>query len=129
MNLSNKHKRYWAIAGFLMMLVLMVVLNNRIEKNNHQQPDQKEIVISVETNNSGIAPLTAQIPHNPEGTLPIKLISNTNSTFLVFINNSFEVKNIYLFTQCRKRFLSYCSKLQLFFRTEFMTTTRNKDIR
>lgn len=117
------------VAGFVMLLGLMVVLNHRIEKVNTDSKQHTETVTSIEVNNAGIAPLSAQIPNNPEGALPIKLISNTNSPFLAFINNSFEFKNNYRYTQYRKQFLSYCSRLQTFFITEVLVTARNKDIR
>lgn len=128
MQFSKKSIRILQLAGFVMMLCLMVILNHRIEKVIPDSKQRTEKVSISGTNNTGIAPLTAQIPHNTEGALPIKLISNPNSPFLAFINKSFEYKNKYRYTQNRKQFLTYCSRLHLFFITEFMVTVRNKDI-
>ena len=128
MQLSKKHIRFMQLAGFVIMLAVMVVLNNRIEKVDQGEKPHTETVSSIGLNISGVAPLSAQIPSNPEGAIPIRLISNPNSPFLVFINKSYEFRNNYRYTQCRKRFLHFCSRLQTFFITEFLVTARNKDI-
>lgn len=124
-----KYIKHIKICGFFLLLGLMFVLNNRLEKVDVDSNNKTESVVNVETNNSGIAPLSAQVPDNSEGTLPLKLISNPTSNFLVFVNHSFEYKNTLRFIQIKKRYLNYCTRFQAFFLTEFMVTARNKDIR
>lgn len=129
MRLSKKSIHFLQLTGFILMLVLMVVLNNRIEKTAPRVVNHNETISTLAINNAGIAPLLAQIPNTPEGALPIKLITNPNSPFLIFINNSFEFKNNYRYTHYRKQFLNFSMQLQTFFIIEFLVTARNKDIR
>lgn len=129
MQLSKKSIRLIQLSGFILLLGLMVVLNNRIEKSSSNTKHQTETYRFAETNNTGIAPLSAQVPINTEGALPIKLISNPNSPFLVFINKSIEFKNNYQYIQNRKQFLCFSGRLQISFIVELIISARNKDIR
>ena len=114
------------IASFVLLLGLMVILNHRLEKVHPETKHAPETISSIDSN-TGIVSLASQVPENPEGALPIKLISNPNSPFLLFISKGYELKNNFSYTQNRKRFLNYCFRLQTFF-IEIMVTARNKDI-
>ena len=117
------------LAGFVLMLVLMVFLNNRIEQSDQNRKHQTESVVSMEVNNHGIAPLSAKVPHAPEGSLPIKLITNLNSNFLYFVNTGFEFRNEFNYLMLRKRYVRYVHKIQQRKLLTYLISSKNKDIR
>ena len=129
MNFDPKHIRHFKVLGFFILLGIMVVLNNRIDNTIDNQGHSKSSTEVLNSNNLGVTPLTAQLPLNPEGSLPIKLITNTNTNFLVFSTNGYEFKNECKFLQLKKQFLSYCSSIKNIFFIEYLVSTRNKDIR
>lgn len=115
-------------AGFVLLLGLMFFLNNRIEKANQAKEHQTETVVTIELNHSGIAPLMAQIPHEHEGSLPIKLITNLNSNFLYFINNGYEFRNQFSYLQLKKQFLIIYPKIQKRTLIKYLIAAKSKDI-
>lgn len=129
MNFNTKHIRHIKILGFFILLGVMVVLNNRIDNTIGNQSRSKPSTEVLNSNNLGVTPLTAQLPLNPEGSLPIKLITNTNTNFLVFSTFGYEFKNECKFLQLKMQFLTYCSCIKNIFFIEYLVSTRNKDIR
>lgn len=128
MLIITKHKKYIKIIGFFFLLGVMFVLNNQLEKKDVEVKGQTENIQNFETNISGIAPLTAQIPNKTEGALPIKLISNPNSIFLSFVNYGYEHFSCYSFIELKKRYLKYCARIWAHNITEFLLSLRNRDI-
>jgi len=129
MGLIQKHSKSIKIFSFLLMIGLMIVLNNEQEdaKNRAGKTPAREIVYNA--NNSGITPGSANIPGKTEGALPLRLISKTNSNFLLVINNCQHVTHSVRYMFLQKRFLAISSKINFNFITEFLATIRNKDYR
>jgi hypothetical protein len=129
MNLTRKQINFLKIFGFLLMIGLMVVLNNNQENARNHSGKKASGDIGITINSLGIAPIAAEIPGKTEGALPLKLISNPNSTFLFLFNQSREIIIGCRYIQFQKLFYTYCSQLQNNFLIEFLATMRNKDIR
>jgi hypothetical protein len=116
------------LAGFVLLLGLMFVLNNRLEQKERPQPAPTETLESWQ-NDTGIAPLTAQIPGRTEGSLPIKLITNLNTNFLVFTNHSFTFRMDTFIRVQKKLYQTFCHKIQRATILNVLATAKNKDIR
>ena len=106
----------------------MVFLNNKIEKSEQGKKHQTETVISMDMSHAGIAPLVAQIPDEPVGSLPIKLISNLNSNFLFFVNFGYEFKNEFRYIMMKRKFVKYVNKIQRKKLISYLITAKSKDI-
>lgn len=117
------------LAGFVLLLGLMFVLNNRLEQTQTPQTPTSETLVESWQNDAGIAPLTAQIPERTEGSLPIKLITNLNTNFLIFTNHSFTFRMETFLRVQKKYYQSFSHKIQRAVILMVMTTAKNKDIR
>jgi hypothetical protein len=128
MKISRKQIGYIKVIGLTLMVCLMVVLNNRQELAKLKAGNKTESSITATVDHSGIGATAAQVPTKTEGAIPLKLISNPNSNFLMLVNCSKELYNKSRFIQYRKVFLKYCSKIHSNFLIEYLATSRNKDI-
>lgn len=113
--------------GFIFLLVLLFVLNNKFEKN--VEPDNASTKIElIDSNVVGIAPLVAKIPGTSEGAIPIKLISSLNSNFLYVKNSGYEFRTRYRIIYEKKHFLNFYHKIQSELLINYLITARSKDI-
>jgi hypothetical protein len=104
---------YIKLLSFVFLLGLMVFLNNKIEqKSSTTKTDQTESVLDIDSPISGITTLLAQIPTKTEGSLPIKLISNLNSNFLLAVTNSYNFRSEFKFNVLQQQFLIFYHKIQ-----------------
>ena len=109
-----------------MMIGLMIVLNNRQDSAKDGKEQKTETIANADLNHSGITPLFAQVPQSTEGTLPIKLISNPFSNFLVFVNHSQKFKTAFQLLQRKKIYLDICTLIPTSFIIKYLSTARNK---
>ena len=127
MRISHKHITCLKIAGFVLMIGAMILLNNQQEKAKFKNGRKSKPEAIYNPNNTGTAPTTANIPEKTEGTLPLKLISNPHVNFLTLYNNSQISKEEVRFGYLHNSFLDYCHKIQYKFIIEFLATIRSKD--
>jgi len=129
MVLTQRNSNTIKIIGFVLMIGLMVVLNDRQEaaKSKAGKKPQKEVV--TDANRSGITPGTATIPAKTEGALPLRLSSKPNSNFLLIVSNCQHFSHVVKYQLQQKTFLGFCTKISYNFITEFLATIRNKDYR
>jgi hypothetical protein len=129
MVLSQRNRNTIKIVGFILMIGLMVVLNDRQEaaKNKAGKNRHKEVV--TDANRSGVTPGTATIPAKTEGALPLRLSSKPNSNFLLVVSNCQHFSHVVKYQLQQKNFLGFCTKISYNFITEFLATIRNKDYR
>jgi flagellar assembly factor FliW len=107
----------------------MVILNNKFEqKSSTTKTDQTESVLDIDSPISGITTLLAQIPTKTEGSLPIKLISNLNSNFLLAVTNSYNFRSEFKFNVLQQQFLIFYHKIQRKKMISYLITARSKDI-
>lgn len=123
-----KHIRYFKPLSFIFLLGVMFVLNKHIEKEKVNISENTESIQIINSNNSGLAPLSAQLPNKTEGALPLRLISNPNSIFLVFVNKGYEHINAFKLLDIKKRYLHYCARFNANYLTSFVISLKNKDI-
>lgn len=129
MKISRKHTIYLKALGFLALLGLMVLLNNQLGSDSQNERKATSQLVSEVSTHEGVAPLIAKVPGHTEGSIPIQLISNPNSVFLVFVNYSFEFKLKYRLMNQNKQFIQYYPRLQKKFISEYLVSLRNKDIK
>lgn len=127
MNLSHKNRIRIKVIGFLLMVLTMVVLNDKQNESAERNDKLSNWKIIGDINNKGITPATATIPAKTEGDLPLSLISKPNSNFLTVINNCQHFSNAVKFQLLQKTFLQFCTKIHFNFITEYLATIRNKD--
>lgn len=109
----------------------MVVLNNKLSHTEDAQADDqhKKTEQTTRYSHNGIASLATKVPTHTEGSLPLKLVSNTNVQFLYFLRITYEISNKEKFLTIRKNFLNHNAKIHNVFLRHFLQSTRNKDIR
>lgn len=129
MRISRKHTNYLKVLGFFTLLGLMVLLNSQMGSDKQNEQENSTQLVSEVSKHEGLAPLTAKVPGHTERSIPIKLISNPNSVFLVFVNYSYEFKAKYRIVYQKKKFLQYYGRLQKVFICEYLLSARNKDIK
>jgi hypothetical protein len=126
MRLKLKHSIQFKVLVFFLMIGLMVVLNNRHDVSKESKDQKTETVSNANIDHSGITPLFAQVPQSTEGTLPIQLVSNPFTNFLIFVNHSQQFRTAVQLLQRKKIYIDFCTLLPASFLIEYLSTARNK---
>lgn len=117
------------LAGFVLLLGLMFVLNNSFGHAEQSNQEQSQTLVDSWQHEAGIAPLAAQIPGRTEGSLPIKLITNMHTNFLIFTNHSFTFRMASFIRERETLYHTFCHKLQRASIFNVLVTAKSKDIR
>jgi len=126
---DKKHIIFLRIFGFILLIGTMIILNNQTVSNNENTKQIPLQEITSNINENGVTPVATQVPGTSETTLPIKLISNPNISFMVLCENVFNLKNNYNFHQLKRKFESIVHHIQLKSLIEYTNSLNNKDIR
>jgi hypothetical protein len=129
MQILKKHIRFWKVLGFLVLLVSMVVLNNKLEQSNNVENKANTETISDYSNQLGLPAVATQIPLSTEGALPIKLAAKPHYQFFVLVSNGFELYSKYRNTFLIRKFTDIIPLLDISFKKAYLVSTKNKDIR
>lgn len=117
------------MAGFVLLLGLMFILNNSFERKEQSAAAQSQTQVDSWQHDAGIAPLNAQIPGRTEGSLPIKLITNLNTNFLIFTNHSYDFRLASFVRERKNIYQTFCHRIQRKLIFQVLTSAKNKDIR
>ncbi|MCF8361115.1 MAG: hypothetical protein K9G70_00690 [Prolixibacteraceae bacterium] len=107
----------------------MIILNNHTVPDNEKPGHIPVQEISTNVNDNGVTPVAVQIPGTTETTLPIKLISNPNISFMDLCENVYNLKNNYNFQQLKRKYANIVYHIQMKYLMEYIKSLNNKDIR
>ncbi|MDA3881025.1 MAG: hypothetical protein PF436_11615 [Prolixibacteraceae bacterium] len=129
MKTGNKHIICWRIFGFAVLVLSMVALNRYAGKGSNDRGGTPAAEIAIGLNTNGVTPLAIQIPRTSEGALPIKMVSNPYSNFMVLSQTDFDLKINYLYRHFKNKYTNNIYRLQLFYILARESALKNKDIR
>lgn len=129
LKIDKKHIIFWRIFGFIVLIVSMVALNRYVSQGNNDEGGASAAEIVVDLNTNGVTPLAVHIPRSCEGSLPIKMISNPYSNFMVLSQIGFNLKLNYLYRHLKDKYTNNIYRLQLFYTIVRASAFKNKDIR
>jgi hypothetical protein len=129
MRFTDKYHWILKTAGFVFLLVLMVILNENQKSGKEGSKNIPQTVLNQEINDNGLAPVAVQIPRECEGMLPIRLISRTNSLFLLVVNQANEAINEREFILRKKIYIDICQKMNPGAWIQYLVSSGNKEIR
>lgn len=129
MKTGRNHIIYWRIAGLAVLLVAMVALNRHAGSGTQNDNDKPVSEFVHDLNENGVTPLAVQIPPSREGALPIKMISNPYSNFMVLSQTGFNIKINDQYRFFKNRYTNIIYRLQLFYVLARDSALKNKDIR
>ncbi len=129
MRLPVKNRWILKAVGFIFLLALMVVLNESQKTDEHIGNKKAQTGLSQEINDNGITPLAVQVPRECEGMLPIKLISRTNSLFLLVVNQANQAVTEREYVLRKKIYTDICQKVNPGAWIQYLLSSGNKEIR
>jgi preprotein translocase subunit YajC len=126
MRLNHKHKILLKLLGFVFLLVLMFVLNERQKEASKQK--HEETTITVVHNDANTNSMASTVPNRTENTLPIKLIYNPKCDFIWVANHSSDKILHSAFVQWRIKYLEFVPGINYGYLIKMLSTTQNKEI-
>ncbi len=129
MGTEKKHKIFLRVFGFALLIGAMVVLNNHSISGSEKHKHVPVQEVTANVNDNGVTPVAIQIPGTSETTLPIKLISNPNISFMVLCENVYNLKNNYTFQQLKRKHTLIVHYIHSRYLIKYIHSLNNKDIR